>query len=409
MLGRRRGARCCHSLQQDKLKHRLPKTTGSRLRGRRATVITLGWDIGGAHIKAARCEHGRLVAVRQLACPLWQGLSHLHAGFEQLLQEWPDADRHALTMTGELADIFPDRHAGVVALLDTADQHLVCRSSAGVDRAPLPWQVFSAVDGLINASDASARQPQTLNAIASANWLASATLVAQRLPQRQGILIDIGSTTTDLIAVDDRQVLSHSGSDAERLAQDQLVYNGATRTPLCALAARAPFAGRWQHLCAEWFATSADVYRLLGLLPADADQLPSADGREKTLAASRARLARVFGRDAADASDDDWQKAAQFFADRQLAILRQALQRQLSRAPAQRLDAAAPLIGAGCGRFLVAQLASQLQRPYVDFSTLLSAKTLPRPLADAAATSAPAAALACLAYRGFDGCANVVG
>ena len=46
-------------------------------------AITAGYDVGGAHLKVALAEDGRTVAVRQIACPLWQGLDQLDAAFAE--------------------------------------------------------------------------------------------------------------------------------------------------------------------------------------------------------------------------------------------------------------------------------------------------------------------------------------
>ncbi len=43
----------------------------------------IGWDIGGAHLKATRLEDGRVVKVAQVACPLWLGLDELHRAFAE--------------------------------------------------------------------------------------------------------------------------------------------------------------------------------------------------------------------------------------------------------------------------------------------------------------------------------------
>ena len=48
-----------------------------------ATLI--GWDIGGAHVKAARIDGGRVSGVVQVACPLWQGLDKLDAAVAEAL------------------------------------------------------------------------------------------------------------------------------------------------------------------------------------------------------------------------------------------------------------------------------------------------------------------------------------
>ena len=43
---------------------------------RETTVV--GWDIGGAHVKASLLRGGEVVDAAQWPCPLWQGLQHLH-------------------------------------------------------------------------------------------------------------------------------------------------------------------------------------------------------------------------------------------------------------------------------------------------------------------------------------------
>ena len=42
-------------------------------------MALIGWDIGGAHLKAARWEEGRIVATTQVAAPLRLGLERLGA------------------------------------------------------------------------------------------------------------------------------------------------------------------------------------------------------------------------------------------------------------------------------------------------------------------------------------------
>ena len=81
-------------------------------------AITAGYDVGGAHLKVALAENGRTVAVRQIACPLWKGIETLDAAFAEAEPLTARADRHAVTMTGELCELFPDRRTGVAAILE---------------------------------------------------------------------------------------------------------------------------------------------------------------------------------------------------------------------------------------------------------------------------------------------------
>ena len=101
-----------------------------------------------------------------------------------------------------------------------------------------------------------------LTEVASANWLASASLAAQR--SGEGVFVDIGSTTTDVLVLAGGAVAHEGSTDRERLASGELVYSGLTRTPVMALAGEAPFAGRRVAVMNELFATTADVYRVLG-------------------------------------------------------------------------------------------------------------------------------------------------
>ena len=80
--------------------------------------------------------------------------------------------------------------------------------------------------------------------IASANWLACVRHCALALQRDSGVLVDIGSTTTDLIAFHRGNASTRSRSDAQRLASGELVYQGVVRTPLCALAQRVDWRGR---------------------------------------------------------------------------------------------------------------------------------------------------------------------
>jgi uncharacterized hydantoinase/oxoprolinase family protein len=141
---------------------------------------------------------------------------------------------------------------------------------------------------------------------------------------------------------------------------------------------------------AEYFANSGDVHRLTGALPEGVDLQPTADGRGKSLAESRGRLARMIGRDAGTAPDAAWDALADAVAGRQLFQLEAACRRVLSAAD---LPPEAPLVGAGIGRFLAPELARRLRRPYRDFAGLVDA---PAALASAASDAAPAVAVALL-------------
>jgi probable H4MPT-linked C1 transfer pathway protein len=316
--------------------------------------VVIGWDIGGAHLKAARVKKGRVEAVVQAATPLWLGLDSLYAAFDALRDQLGRADLHAITMTGELCDAFPSRREGVAGLAAIAADHL----------APSIPTVYAGRAGFVALGEAASHAAD----IASANWHASAALVALKL--RDAVFIDIGSTTTDIIPIVAGEVAALGYSDAERLASGELVYAGMTRSFVMSLASRAPFRGAWTPLMNEYFASSADVHRLLGDLPEGADKMATADGREKTVEASRARLARMIGREVDEGAASEWEGLAAWFAEAQARDITDAALLRLSR---NDTPAAAPVVAAGVGENLAAEVARRLRRPLVGFSSLIAA------------------------------------
>ncbi len=142
----------------------------------------------------------------------------------------------------------------------------------------------------------------------------------------------------------------------------------------------------------EFFANSADVHRILGALPDSADKMSTADGREKTVAASRARLARMIGREADEGAADHWEALAAWFAEAQLREIADAAYLRLSVAD---LDPDAPVVAAGIGESLGAEIARRLRRPCIGFASLISAPV-------EASHCAPAAAVALLTAADLD-------
>ena len=337
------------------------------------TVI--GWDIGGAHLKAARNEGGRIVAACTVACPLWQGAGLLDGAFLQARQIVGEADGHAVTMTGELCDAFPGRDAGVAGLAARAVREFRGKRVL----------FYAGAAGFVPREHVAANSAR----IASANWHATAALVATRY--EAALMIDMGSTTTDLVPVVAGRVAARGATDATRAENGELLYTGLVRSFVMALAGRAPFEGRWTPLMNEFFANSADVHRILGQLPEGADVMDTADGRGKTVEASMARLARMIGRESGEAAPAAWRKLAAWFAEMQLRSMADAAALVISR---RDLPADASVVCAGTGRAVVAQLAARMGRRAVDFDTLIEAAPDAK---SAACDCAPAAAVALLA------------
>ena len=335
--------------------------------------VVIGWDIGGVHLKAVRAEDGRIVKAAQYASPLRSGTGLLEDAFLQARQDMGRGDRNVITMTGELADIFTSRQYGVEQLSSLAERAL---ENVSIYAGPI---------GFVTGPEARQYSGQ----IASANWHASAAVIAKR--RKTALFIDVGSTTTDVVPIAESKVVSRGYTDAQRLATGELVYTGLVRSFVMATAQSAPLNGLWTTLINENFATMADVHRILGTLPAGVDLMATADGRQKSIPASRARLARMLGSDAANADSKTWDLLARWFAEAQIRAIVDAVMLVMSSCIA---TSAAPVIAAGIGVGVVAEVARRLGLSWERFDELLEVVPEAR---DAVSHCAPAAALTALA------------
>jgi (4-(4-[2-(gamma-L-glutamylamino)ethyl]phenoxymethyl)furan-2-yl)methanamine synthase len=339
-------------------------------------TLTAGYDVGGAHLKVALVENGKPIAVQQIACPLWRGLDELDAALAKALALTGRAKTHAVTMTGELADVFPDRYTGVVSLVEHITAKLGPRTQFWMGKRGMG----SVVGALAHTGD-----------VASTNFLATATIIAKL--SADGLFIDMGSTTTDMVAFAGGAPLPRGLTDAERLTTGELVYTGLTRTPVMAVTQRGVFRGHWQTMARDPFATMADVRRVMGTLPEGVDQHRTADGRSTSVAESRARLARCFGRDVEASSQRDWEISARAIHEAQVASV---LDGALQVMSAEAAIADPRVVVAGIGAELAANIADRLGYPHITFGELVGAQDDCRTWAT---RCAPAVAVAMLATQ----------
>jgi probable H4MPT-linked C1 transfer pathway protein len=334
----------------------------------------VGLDVGGAHLKVAVAEGGSVRDVRQIVCPLWQGLDKLEAALAEAAPLLPKSARHAITMTGELSDLFTDRLAGASQLV-----HLLAARLGPDVRFWLGARGFgSAGDALAHPAD-----------VGSTNFLATATLIGRN--HRDCVLIDFGSTTADIIPIRDGTPCPLGLTDGVRQVSGELVYTGFTRTAVMGVTTAAPFRGQIVTLAREYLATMADVRRILGIDLTAVDLHATADGKGKSIAESTARFARMFGRDAAEGTRSDWQAAAAFVREAQLRSIHDGLLQVLSRVT---LPHDAPVIAAGIGAHDAAEIARRLDRPCQIFGDVIDAAG---DTAFWATACAPAVAVALLA------------
>jgi probable H4MPT-linked C1 transfer pathway protein len=216
--------------------------------------------------------------------------------------------------------------------------------------------------------------------VAAANWVASGLAVGTR--HADALMLDVGSTTADVIPITAGRVAAAGRSDLDRLLAGELVYTGALRTNLAAIAPRVPVRGRWCPVASELFAISADVHLILGHLAPEAYTCPTPDGRPASIECARERVARLVCADEEQLEPGEVEAIATYLHTEQVRQIEMAA-RQVSNRLA---GTAAPVVAFGVGAFIARAVAERLDRPVREM-----------PWSAAECDVAPAAALAELA------------
>ena len=312
----------------------------------------LGWDVGGAYVKAAVVEDAAGGhAVRTVSRPfeIWRDNLALPDVLRALAAELPSPESVAVTMTAELSDVFRTKREGVGFVLDAVET---------VSRSPV--RVFTTAGEFVDPATARARPLD----VAASNWVATAMLVGRFLPD--ALLVDIGSTTTDVIPVTGGRVAALGRTDPERLLAGELVYTGVLRTNVAAIVRRVPLRGGECPVASELFAVSGDVHVLLGSVAPDDYTCPTPDGRPPTPEFAAERLARVVCADGEMLGAGEIRAIATAVADAQVEEIAAALDR-VSR----RLARPVPVITTGLGAFLARRAAERAGMPVKDLADVL--------------------------------------
>jgi probable H4MPT-linked C1 transfer pathway protein len=333
-------------------------------------LSVIGWDIGGANTKAVRLDrgHGGPTGFRAVSAPL--AMQRDRASLVPTLRRLATAlghraAVHAVTMTAELSQAFRTKREGVAFVLDAMEDGF----PGDVIR------VYTVTGEFLDPVEAKLRPLD----VAAANWAATARFVGRDMPDC--LLVDVGSTTTDIIPLRGGEPVTVGLTDPERLLSGELVYTGAVRTPVESVAVAVPLWGRLCPLAPEGFAWMGDVYLWLGGLEARDYGSSPPDGRPATREFAGERLARAVCADAEMLDEEAVGAIARALAEAQVERVAAGIKRVHARQPGLSLA-----VVTGLGDFIAAEAARR---------TGLDLLPLAERLGDAART-APAAAVASL-------------
>lgn len=290
--------------------------------------MILGIDIGGANTKIAS-DDGKIAELHYI--PLWK-----NTRLPELLLEIAGRlkpQKVGVVITGELADCFPDKEAGLSYIIDAVNNAFA--SAFFLDN-----------NGILTK--------EKIRSIAAANWMASALLVGKEL--ENCIFLDIGSTTTDIIPIKNGLPLAGK-TDFERLKKGELVYSGALRTNIAVILKSVTFGNIDRDIesrvSSELFAITADAYIVLGLIKPQDYTCDTPDGAGKTILDARRRIARVVCADLGEIRDEEIFSIARQVMEAQVSEIKDALFEISKKHGVRRI------VACGIGEFLAKKAAKE--------------------------------------------------
>lgn len=251
----------------------------------------IGIDIGGANLKVVTAD-GIFIHY----CPLWE-----ESPIPEILRTYRHAgEEAAVVMSGELADCFRSKTEGISFIVDSV-------------RDAFPGAMFYGIDAAFHRS--------AVPELAAANWLVAADFLMDRF--RGSLLVDFGSTTTDIIPLVSLDSLLGM-TDLHRLRSGMLVYTGLLRTTIPAVIREVCLSGIPTPVCPEYFACSADAHLVLGHISKEDYTSDTPDGKGREREACLRRLSRVVCADLEEIGEDGARCIAETFWHAQQSLIRTA-------------------------------------------------------------------------------------
>lgn len=315
-----------------------------------------GFDIGGAntdlaiidYINKKQCLDNIQVDFEYL--PMWSKNDQLEDCLVNLLGDsFDDIDAVGISMTAELVDAYETKSDGVKDIV---------RKVESVFNVPI---AYVGLNGMMSSEEVF-KKP--LN-VAAANWIATSQIAGNI--EKDCIMVDIGSTTTDIIPIKNGVECANGRSDFERLATGELVYSGTLRTNLASLVDKVPLNNNIYRVASELFAISADIHNVLGNICLDDFSCATPDGAGKSKEESMRRISRVLCGDLDSLSSKEIIEVAEYIYSEQVRKTAEAISEVAKR------NNINTVVSTGLGREVIANKAAKLAGlTYVSMDSFLT-------------------------------------
>jgi probable H4MPT-linked C1 transfer pathway protein len=200
-----------------------------------------------------------------------------------------------VTITAELSDAFSSKKEGIT---------IICQQLQNAFNSQYLL--------LINVNAEFVTVQQALSdylSVSASNWIATSLVFGEK--ERMGLLLDMGSTTMDLIPIKEGKPVAIGKNDVDRLIHHELYYTGVLRPPIPTIVNSVPFHDVLCPISFERFALMADVYMILGFISEQEYSCDTADGRGKSIEECYSRLARIICADSSLVTKEEMDRIAE--------------------------------------------------------------------------------------------------
>lgn len=246
-------------------------------------------------------------------------------------------------MTAELSDAFRNKKEGVHFILDSASQSFKNEFNS----------VLNVRSELISVKKAKANPIE----VAGANWVATGWLISQKI--KNCIIIDVGSTSTSIIPINNGKISNKGNTDFEKLMVGELVYTGLIRTNIAAIVQRIPIRKSEVTVSSEFFSQSGDVHLILGNIDKKNYFANTPDDRGKNRIDAMQRLAKVICGDLDIISQSEIYTMAEYIYSKQIEQISDALKKVYLNLK-EKNNQEIPIVVTGIGKVILAKKAAQL-------------------------------------------------
>ncbi|WGM90284.1 MAG: hydantoinase/oxoprolinase family protein [Candidatus Bathyarchaeum tardum] len=312
-------------------------------------VNILGLDIGGANTKVTflKTQEGKVIELKTILeyFPVWKNerkqLSELLNQLNKKLVNSVVLDGVGVTITAELSDAYQTKKEGINHVLGSVTKVF----------GAFPIFVLDVETNLLTVKDALKNYLK----VSSANWAATGWLISKLI--KNGIVTDVGSTTTSIIPVINGKVAAKGKTDLEKLQNGELVYSGSLRTNVATIVNVIPVKEKITPVSSELFAQSGDVHRILGNISESEYTVQTCDDRGKTKKEAMARLARVVSADTNMLSEEEIMGMAKFVYEKQVKQIADGLAQVYDRTKLSKEET--KIVVTGMGRNFLAKKAAE--------------------------------------------------